>query len=256
MKNRQSLEQLLRKIHKWRKSGYKPDGAAQIMFSILKSKKMLFVVSVSFLILFSGVGGGMLVYTDVYDDIHSVIVTTLCLSCIKLDPITRLEYTFETANSQPHPTFILENLTTGPVFLAYREDVCEACDIMEPLVQEIFNVHFEPKSILFYEATEYSGSTVNFFHINVGKVSGEIRESFFTYDQDNRGGVPMFVMITLGDNEGVIEPCIIPCYTTAYATLGLQGDEGRKAFLRRMISYGIEKYNEYYQEYLQCLENN
>jgi hypothetical protein len=126
---------------------------------------------------------------------------------------------------------------------------------MEPLVQEVFNVHFEPKSVLFYEAADYSGSTVNFFHINVGKVSGEIRESFFTYDQDNRGGVPMFVMITLGDNEGVIEPLILPCYTTAYATLGLQGEEGRKAFLRRMVSLGIEKYDEHYQEYMTLLES-
>ena len=255
MKNRQSLEKLLRKIHKWRKSGYKPDGAAQIMLSTSKSKKILFVFSVTLLLLFSGLGGGMLVYTEVYDDIQSVIVTTLCLSCIKLDPITRLEYTFETANNQPHPNFVLENLTTGPVFLAYREDVCEGCDIMEPLVQEIFNIHFDPFSTLYYEVADYSGSTVNFVHINVGKASGEIRESFFIYDQDDRGGVPMFVMVALGDNEGVIEPVIIPCYTTAYATLGLQGDEARKAFLRRMVSYGIEKYNEYYEEYLASLEN-
>jgi len=148
----------------------------------------------------------------------------------------------------------LENLTTGPVFLAYREDVCEGCDIMEPLVQEILNVHFNPKSILYYEAADYSGSTVNFVHINVGRASGEIRDSFFVYDQDHRGGVPMFVMITLGNNEGVIEPCIIPCYTTAYATLGLQSNEGRKAFLRRMISLGVEMYDEYYQEYIASLE--
>ena len=256
MKNRQSLEKLLRKIHKWRKSGYKPDVAAQIMVSTLKSKKILFVVSVTFLLLFSGFGGGMILYTEVYDEIQSVIVTTLCLSCIKLDPVTRLDYTFETSNNKPHPSFILDNLTTGPVFLAYRADVCEACDIMEPLVQEIFNIHFDPFSILYYEAADYLGSTVNFVHINMGKASGELKESFYVYDQDNRGGVPMFEMITLGDNEGVIEPCIIPCYTTAYATLGLEDEAGRKAFLRRMVSLGIEKYDEYYQEYMECLENH
>jgi len=254
MKNQQSLKQSPRKIHKQGKSGRNSDETTQTIVPTLKSKKMLFVISVVLLLICSGAGVAMLAYTETYDEIKSTIVTTLCLSCIKLDPITRLEYTFETVDDRPHPAFVLDNLTTGPMFLAYRENVCDGCDIMEPLIQEVLDVHFDPYSTKYYKSTEYAGSTVNFMHINMGQASGEIRESFFIYDQDNRGGVPMFVLITLGeDEEGVIKPCIIPCYTTAYATLGLQSDEGRKAFLRRMVSLGIEKYDEYSEEYLALL---
>ena len=85
-------------------------------------QKML-VAQVALLVLIA-VGFGELVYCGVYDDIHDAIVSTLCLSCIKLDPVSRLDFVFETANGEDHPEFVLENLTKGPLFIEYRSDVC------------------------------------------------------------------------------------------------------------------------------------
>lgn len=200
--------------------------------------KKITVVQLTLLILVSGVGGGIILYTDVYDDIQSSIVTTLCFGCIKMDPVTHLNYTFETANDQPHPQFVLDNLTTGPIFLAFSEDGCEPCNETKSIIQDVFNVHFKSEE-LFYKTVDYSGSTVHFIHINRDHSPVKMKDSLYIYDQDNRGGVPMFVMITLGNNSGQINPY----YTTAYGKFGLQSDSGQKAFLRKMITRGIDLYN-------------
>lgn len=208
--------------------------------------RKLLVVQVSLLILFAGGTVGMIYYTDIYEDIQSTIVLTTCFSCIKMDPVTRLVYTFTTANNKPHPSFILDNLTKGPVFLGFRQDVCHACDEMDPIMEEIFNVQFGKKE-LFYKTINYEGSNVSFFHINLDHTSGDFKESFYIYDKDQRVGVPMFVIITLGNNNGVIEPY----YTTAYAMLGFRHHEQRQRerFLRDMITQGIDFYNQYEPKY-------
>lgn len=206
--------------------------------------KNIVVVQITALILFSSALGGLFLFTDVYENVQATIVESLCFGCIKMDPITHLDYTFETADGQPHPQFILENLSTGPIFLAFREDVCGACDIMEPILQEIFNVHFEKEDLVF-ETVDYDGTPIHFVHISLDHSSGDIRNSFYIYDKDHRGGVPMFALISLGDNNGEIEPY----YTTAYGTLGLTSYDGRRATLRRMITMGIDYYNENHEGY-------
>ena len=194
---------------------------------------------ITLMIFFSSVFVGMTVSTGVYDNVKDVIVTTLCLSCIKMDPITNFEFTFEKNTDDPNPSFILENLTDGVVFLAFRQDVCEGCDKMEPVLKDLFDVEFE-KEELFYQQVDFDGENVHFYHINLDHSSGDIRQSFFIYDQDDIGGVPMFVLVSLGNNSGNIEPY----YTAAYATLGLQANEGRKAALKKMITTGINIYLE------------
>ena len=115
-------------------------------------KKMM-ALQITCLILVSGALGGMLVYTNVYERVQLGIVEVLCLSCLKLDPKTLVEFTFETANGKPNPEFVLDNLSKGPVFLAFRSDVCDACDIMEPIIQDIFSVHFEKEETPRCQAT-------------------------------------------------------------------------------------------------------
>ena len=58
--------------------------------------KML-VLQISVLMIVSGSLGGMLVFTDVYEEVHSGIVSVLCLSCLKLEPKSKTDFTFETA---------------------------------------------------------------------------------------------------------------------------------------------------------------
>jgi len=200
----------------------------------------LLVFQITLFLVFAGGFGYMMAYTDVYNDIKSTIVDKVCFSCIKMNPVTHLSFTFETVDNKPHPKFVLDNLTKGPVFLAFRADVCTACDEMDPILKNIFDVEFG-KSELFYQTINYSGSNVSFFHINVdpGHSSGEFLDSFSIYDKDKRSGVPMFVIIALGNNDGTIQPY----YATAYGTLS-------EKFLRDMISMGIDLYNQNILNYL------
>jgi hypothetical protein len=121
---------------------------------------------ISLFILFSIATVGMLAYSDVYNDVQSNIVSKQCLSCIKLDPISQIEFTFKTANSQSHPDFILDNLTIGPIFIFYSKDACPGCDIMKPVVDDLFGVDFH-KDEFFYKTVNFEGSNINFLHINI-----------------------------------------------------------------------------------------
>ncbi len=103
----------------------------------------------------------------------------------------------------------------------------------------VSRVEFEKKE-LFYQTVSFDGPNISFFHINLDHVSGEFLESFSIYDVDVRNGVPMFVMITLGDNDGTVQPC----YATAYSLLGESQEEHRGEFLQDMISMGIDLYNQ------------
>lgn len=206
--------------------------------------KLLFA-QITLFVIFASAFGYMIVYTDVYDDIESTIVTTTCFSCIKMDPVTNIRFTFETANDAPHPKFVIENLTKGPVFLAFRQDVCTACDKMDPILKNVFGVEFGKKE-LFYQTVSYGGSNISFFHINLDHTSGEFLDSFSIYDIDLRSGVPMFVIITRGNNSGTIQPC----YATAYSLLGESQEEHRGKFLQDMVSMGIDLYNQNILDYM------
>ena len=185
------------------------------------------------------IGIGEMVYSGTYDDIHGTIVSTLCLSCIKLDPVSRLEFVFETATGDEHPEFVLENLTTGILFIEYRSDVCKACDDMAPIIKDIFHLSFEKEDTL-YEPLNYSGSVVNFYHINLDHATDIQIDSFDMYDKDQRMGVPMFVVITVKYDRGTIKPC----FTAAYGTLGLDTDEERRDFVLDMLNDGINFYEQ------------
>ncbi len=216
-------------------------------------QKML-VAQVALLVLIA-VGFGELVFEfsvyeeltsdfGVYDDIHDTIVSTLCLSCIKLDPVSRLDFVFETANGEDHPEFVLENLTKGPLFIEYRSDVCKACDDMAPIIKDIFKLSFEKEETL-YELVNYNGSNVHFYHINLDHTSKIQGDSWPIYDKDHVRGVPMFVVITVKYNRGIIEPC----YTTVYGTLGLDTDEERRNLVTDMIDDGIGLHEQNHEGY-------
>jgi hypothetical protein len=153
-------------------------------------------------------------YAGAYDEVHTGIVNVLCLSCIKLQPITEVAFTFDTYEHRPHPKFIQENLTAGVVFLAYREDVCAACDDMEPLLQQIFQVSFEKEDTV-VSTSEFNNVTVTFFHINLDHARQELINAYPIYDQLDLGAVPMFTVITYGYDRGFIKPY----YATVYGKL-------------------------------------
>jgi thiol-disulfide isomerase/thioredoxin len=200
--------------------------------------KKIFAMKIVIMVVIT-IGIGEMVYNGNYDDIHGTIVSTLCLSCIKLDPVSRLEFVFETSTGEEHPEFILENLTKGIIFIEYRSDVCKACDDMAPIIKEIFHLSFEKEDTL-YKYVNYSGSNVNFYHINLDHATKVQADSFSMYDKDQRMGVPMFVVITVKYDRGIIKPC----FTAAYGTLGLDTDEERKEFILDMLNDGLSLYEQ------------
>ncbi len=183
--------------------------------------------------------GDMIFEHDTWDLIHGTIVSTLCLSCIKLDPVSRLEFVFETGTGEEHPEFVLENLTTGIIFIEYRSDVCKACDDMAPIIKEIFNLKFEKEDTL-YKRVDYLDTIVNFYHINLDHATQIQKDSFSIYDKDQVGGVPMFVVITVKYDRGIIKPC----YTNAYGTLGKETDAERKEMVEGLIEDGLTLYEQ------------
>jgi hypothetical protein len=187
--------------------------------------------------------GDMIVEHDTWELVHGTIVSTLCLSCIKLDPVSRLEFVFETGTGEDHPEFVLENLTSGIIFIEYRSDVCKACDDMAPIIKEIFNLKFEKEDTL-YERVNYQShheeAVVNFYHINLDHANQIQKNSFNIYDYNQVKGVPMFVVITVKYDRGTIRPC----FTNAYGTLGKETYEERKEMVEGLIEDGLNLYEQ------------
>ncbi len=201
--------------------------------------KKILVFQIVLFILFSGATAGLILNTDVYDDVQRKIVEELCLSCVKLKPDTEIEYIFETANNNPHPGFVLENLSYGPVLIAYRIDFCPGCDELEENLIDVLNISFRPYDV-FYKHVLFDDENITFIHINTNQVSEEsdLYKSRVVYDTTGDRGNPMIVFITYGYNHGFIDP--------AYATLyGLKGDDFQKRNLEleNYISESINLYN-------------
>ena len=175
--------------------------------------------------------------THVYSDVKDRIVSVLCLSCIKMDPKTVLEFRFETVDGKDFPEFILENLSKGPVFLHFRIDVCSACDEMDPIIKEIFDVDDIKKPFL-VKTKNFSGTGVTLIHINLDHVDGTFRNVYRSFDISKQGGVPMYTVITLGYDRGVVKPC----YATGYSFLGKNSPVEAKGVLIKMIKNAVELY--------------
>jgi hypothetical protein len=201
-------------------------------------KKSL-ILQITALLIVSGALIGILVSANAYEETKARIVEVLCLSCIKLEPKTLQEFTFTTANDAPHPYYVAENLTKGPVFLHYSEDVCAGCEVMFPIIKSLFDIEFE-KQDMFSRTLTYDHANVTYIYINLDHTIDALEESFPVYDKDDIGGLPMFTVVTLGYDHGTVRPY----YTTLYGTLNVQTDAERTAILQEILSESIEMYNQ------------
>lgn len=179
----------------------------------------------------------IMVATHVYSDVKEKIVSVLCLSCIKMDPKTVLEFRFETADGEDFPEFVLENLSKGPVFLHFRIDVCPACDEMDPIIGEIFDIDDIEKTIL-VKTKNFSGVKVTLIHINLDHAGGTFRDAYRSFDISKSGSVPMYTIVTLGYDRGIVKPC----YATGYSFLGESSPVKAKRILVEMIKNAVELY--------------
>lgn len=204
-------------------------------------RKEVLAFQIAAVVLLSVGLGYMFAFTDVYDDVFNDIVSITCLSCIKLSPVTTVEFTFDTYKERPHPDFVLENLSKGPVFIAYRSTVCEFCDVMDPVVEDVLDVeHINRAGFLTFDVN-YNGTDLLFIHINKSEASDYYSDSQLVYMKDVfETSVPMFTMVTIRYHRGIVEPY----YATAYGILGKETFEGQKQALTFIIEDGIKLYNE------------
>ena len=201
--------------------------------------KKSFALQIAALLIVSGLFVGMLFATNVYEDTQARIVEVLCLSCIKLEPKTIQEFTFNTVDNAPHPYFVTENLTKGLVFLDYSEDVCAGCEIMFPIIKQLFNIEFG-KQDMFSETVTFDHANITFIYVNLDHTIDALENSFPLYDKDDIGGLPMFTIITLGYDHGTVRPY----YTTLYGTLNVPTDAERTSLLREILTESIEMYQQ------------
>jgi hypothetical protein len=199
--------------------------------------KRSFIIQITALIIVSGLLAGILVTANIYEETKTRIVEVLCLSCIKLEPKTIQEFTFNTENNAPHPYFVTENLTKGPVFLHYSEDVCAGCEVMFPIIKQLFNIEFE-KQDMFSDTVAFDHANITFVYVNLDHTIDVLENSFPLYDKDDIGGLPMFTIVTLGYDHGIVRPY----YTTLYGTLNVPTDAERTSLLREVITESIEMY--------------
>jgi hypothetical protein len=209
--------------------------------------KKFFALQVCALVLVSSALGGMFAFTPIYDEVRSGIVLVLCLSCLKLEPKTVTDFTFNTAENRPHPGFVLENLSHGVVFLHYSGDSCLGCDVMYPVIKDLFSIEFG-KQDMFHTRVAFNNSWVGYIYVNIHHTIAELRDSQVIYDKDHIGGIPMFTIVTLGYDNGNVRPK----YTTLYGTLATNGcdtDAERLVFLQQLIRESIQMYNENWAGY-------
>ena len=203
------------------------------------TKKKVFYAQITVFILIAGAFSGMLVGTDVYENVHDGIVEVLCLSCLKLDPKTSIDFIFEKANDEAHPSFVMDNLSSGIIFLHYSEDACPGCDIMLPVVQNLFSLNFEKKDQVSTTVT-YNDKQISYFYTNIDHSTEFRSESFKIYDAQDVKGMPMFTIISLGYYSGIIKPS----YVTIYGTLGVDTDEKRTELFENILEDAFTLWDE------------
>jgi hypothetical protein len=201
--------------------------------------KKSFILQITALFIVSGLLLGTLFASNAYEETRARIVEVLCLSCIKLEPKTIQEFTFDTVNNASHPYFVTENLSKGPVFLHYSENVCAGCEIMFPIVKQLFNVEFE-KQDRFSATVTFENQNITYIYINLDNTSDILENSFPVYDKDDIGGLPMFTIVTLGYDHGTVKPY----YTTIYGTLNVPTDAERTSLLQEILTESIEMYQQ------------
>lgn len=201
--------------------------------------KKSFILQITALFIVSGLLLGTLFASNAYEETRARIVEVLCLSCIKLEPKTIQEFTFDTVNNASHPYFVTENLTKGPVFLHFSENVCAGCEVMFPIVKQLFNVEFE-KQDRFSATVTFENQNITYIYINLDNTTDVLENSFPVYDKDDIGGLPMFTLVTLGYDHGTVRPY----YTTLYGTLNVPTDADRTSFLQEILTESIEMYQQ------------
>ena len=205
-------------------------------------------VNIVALVLISSSLGGMFIFTDVYSDVKTGIVDVLCLSCIKLDPKTSMDFTFDTVDNKDHPDFVKEKLKEyGPLLIQYGDDGCTACvnmidNVMVPLLGIDFPVDENGKNVYtesFEKEIFYKNISFYYIYINTDHVDDETKkDSWKIYDIEHVGGFPQFTIITLEYSHG---GNVEPYFVTFHGAFGNNWNKAKQNFVT-LLKEGKESY--------------
>ncbi len=119
------------------------------------------------------------------------ISSAVCLACIGLNPVSNMEFQFETANGAEHPEWVLEPLRDGPVLVEFTQSKgCPSCDKMKPIIEDLKDEY--DKRVEFIIIDQY--------------IDDPKMDAFPTYDIMGLQGFPTFIIITLFHDGGEIKP--------------------------------------------------
>jgi len=110
---------------------------------------------------------------------------------------------------------------------------------MYPLIKEIFNIEFG-KDDMVYKIAQFEDFNISYYYINLDHTNDAMRNTFPIYDKDNIKGLPMFTIVTLGYDKGIIKPY----YTTLYGTLNLDNDSDRLNYVTELLRQSIDIYSQ------------
>jgi len=154
-------------------------------------------------------------------------------------------FTFETANGKDYPDFILDILENkGPILILYAEKACAACDDMiYNVIQPYFEVEFDKTISGDFDIDSHGlNFTYVYIYIDDPATSQERIGSYGIYDIEHIKGFPMFVVISIDNDDGVIKPC----YTTLYGKFEDNNNYPKMAQrFSELIVAGMELYDEY-----------
>ena len=200
--------------------------------------RKFFAIQVALIVLFSCLLSYVVSTTDVYDRVKTGIVSVICLSCIKMKPAFEIKFFFRTANLENYPSFILENLSNGIIFLHFRVDSCKSCDHLDEVISDIFKCNL--KEVHYFVTTsKLYGVNVTLFHINLDHVSKDKKSLYNLFNvMGSKGGVPMISIVTLGRKNG----SVAPCYATLY---GYQKKDRILDFIRECSKLYLENFEDF-----------
>ena len=96
-----------------------------------------------------------------------------------------------------------------------------------------------------YEIIPYDETNIVYYYINIDHTNKQFRDTLTIYDKDYIGGLPMFTVITVGYDHGIVKPY----YTSVYRTVGFDNDPDRFNFLDELLKESISVYTQNIEGY-------
>jgi thiol-disulfide isomerase/thioredoxin len=177
-----------------------------------------------------------------------------CLGCLGLYPNVELDFGFKTVEDQPHPEFILDNLSkNGPIFIEFtqNDENCPPCKRMRPKVKELEEEFSEEVYFMIINVNENEMAIKFRDEDRVEKVSDDDESEYYhVYDRKliagGRVATPTYIIITLDENKN---DKIRPSFAVGYGEYKNDDAEETKKDLSNALNIAIKNYDHYIDDY-------